>query len=61
MTVHSLTQLIARVTTNICYCEFHVSASIGSCYRHFRFKSWYASAIKVQTLQGLHVDRFCWL
>jgi hypothetical protein len=27
-------------------------------YWHFRFKSWYIPAIQVQTLNGLHVDRF---
>jgi len=30
------------------------------CYRHFRFRSWYVPAIQVQTLNGLHIDRFCW-
>jgi hypothetical protein len=37
------------------------TTSVMWCYRHFRFKSWYGPAIQVRNLNGLYVDRFCWL
>jgi len=30
-----------------------ILSSSDSCYRHFRFKSWYGPAIQVQNLNGL--------
>ena len=41
------------------YCK--IIAIWRGCYRLCRFKSWYVPAIEVKILNGLHVDRFCWL